>query len=329
MGEKMKKNKRNAVLYKEMTVDIKKPKAMLIILIVNLMLMPIALGFFIGMFAGGIAGNLSYRVLSWYFVAMTCTETMIISFLTPAMTAGTISLEKERQTLDVLLTTRMTPWEIVKGKYLSVMVLIGLIVFSTLPMLSIVFIYGGISIFGVLIVLIELILLAAFIASIGVFFSALTKSTVVAVILSYVAIFAYMTVTLSFPYIIVGLIELFNVYIYEETSIMSEHLIFSDGFALLGVFNPFTVIFDTLGKTVGYHFDFGYGDVFDCVGMSTILGSILPHFTEANILLKIWSVAGVFWEVLLTFLILRLSAVFVNPVKGKKRKTTVVKNRKA
>ena len=58
----MKKNKKNAVLYKEMTVDIKKPKAMLIILIVNLMLMPIALGFFIGMFAGGIAGNLSYRV---------------------------------------------------------------------------------------------------------------------------------------------------------------------------------------------------------------------------------------------------------------------------
>lgn len=321
----MKKNKKNAVLQKEMTVDIKKPKAMLIILIVNLLLMPIVLGFLLGMDISGINGSLNYRVLSWYFVTMIGMEVMIITFLTPAMTSGAISLEKERQTLDVLLTTRMTPWEIVKGKYFSVMVLLGLIILSTMPMLSIVFIYGGISILGVLIVVLELIVFAAFVASFGVFFSALTKSTVLAVILSYIMLFLYMTVTISVPYIIVIAIELFNDYLYSYTSIMTEHLIFSDGFALLGVTNPYTVIFDTLGKTIGYHFDFGYGDVWDCVGMSSVLGNTLPHFTDANILLKIWSVAGVLWQLLVTYVLLRLSAVFVNPVKGKKRKNTVVR----
>lgn len=321
----MKRNKRNAVLYKEMTVDIKKPKAMLIILFVNIVLIPILIGFLLGMDIAGIQGVLGYRVLSWYFITMVGMEAMIITFLTPAMTSGSISLEKERQTLDVLLTTRMTPWEIVKGKYFSVMILLGLIILSTLPMLSVVFIYGGISLIGVLIVIAELILFAALIASLGMFFSALTKSTVLAVILSYILIFAYMSVTFSLPYVLWGIVELFNEYLYNNTAIMNEHLIYSDWITLFGALNPYTVIFDILGKTVGYHIDLGYGDVWDCVGMNTVLGSILFHFSEKNILLKMWSVFGVIWEVLVTYVLLRLSAVFINPVKGKKRKNNVVR----
>ena len=105
---KPKKNKTNAVLYKEMTIDMKRPKIMIIMLLINMSLAPISFGFFLGIMLSSLESTCSYRVLAWYLIAMVFVEATLLVFLTPAITAGSISLEKERQTLDVLLTTRMT-----------------------------------------------------------------------------------------------------------------------------------------------------------------------------------------------------------------------------
>ncbi len=323
----MKKNKRNAVLYKEMTVDIKKPKAILIIILVNLLLFPVMGCFFLGIAVAGLKSMVSYRVMTWYFIAMVGIEFAIISFLTPAVTSGTVSLEKERQTLDVLLTTRMTPWEIIKGKYSSVMVLLGLIIVSTLPLLSIVFIYGGTSLIGVIIIILALIVYAGMVAAFGVFYSSLTKNTVLAVILSYVSLFMYMAITVIVPIAIILVIESINDWIYMNTGTMSEHLLYSDIFALLGVANPATIIFDLIGKFSGLAIPSSYfSDETNLSGMNYVLGEILPHFTEKNILLKLWSVWGIIHEVLLSFILLRLSARCINPVKKKSRKVKKANN---
>ena len=103
--KKLKKNKRNAVLYKEMTMDMKRPKILIIALLINLFLAPIGICFFIGIVIAAMNGLCSYRVLAWYLISMVYVEATMLLFITPAITAGSVSLEKERQTLDVLLTT--------------------------------------------------------------------------------------------------------------------------------------------------------------------------------------------------------------------------------
>ena len=54
---KPKKNKTNAVLYKEMTIDMKRPKIMIIMLLINMFLAPISFFFFLGIMISMVAGT--------------------------------------------------------------------------------------------------------------------------------------------------------------------------------------------------------------------------------------------------------------------------------
>ena len=44
---------------------------------------------------------------------------LMLVFLMPALTAGSISGERERQTLDIMMTTMVSRWDIVSGKLLA------------------------------------------------------------------------------------------------------------------------------------------------------------------------------------------------------------------
>ncbi len=77
----------------------------------------------------------------------------MLIFIMPALTAGSISGERERQTLDILLTTTMKPSEIIWGKLLSSFSTMFLMVVSSFPLLAVSFVYGGIMIHDVLLLL--------------------------------------------------------------------------------------------------------------------------------------------------------------------------------
>lgn len=321
---KSKKNKTNAVLYKEMTIDMKRPKIMLTMLIINLFLVPIALGFFIGVMLSSMAGSGSYRTLAWYLIVMVFVEATLLLFITPAITSGSISLEKERQTLDVLLTTRMTPWEIIKGKYGSQFIFLGLMVISTFPLLAIVFIYGGISFFQLLYLALALLVFIGFISCFGIFFSTLTKNTIVSVILTYIFVLIYFSFTLSLPFVLLGIIDSVNSMLYHDNQVFAmitdRYFINGDFLVMTGTFNPLFMIFDVLGNTIGYNF----GDYTSVKGMISLCGTdLMPHFTEKNLLMKLWSPISIIEQVLISLGVLRLSAAILNPVKGKDKKTPV------
>jgi ABC-type transport system involved in multi-copper enzyme maturation permease subunit len=65
--------------------------------------------------------------------------------LTPIYTAGAIAEEKERRTLDLLLTTALTNREIVVGLLASRLATLGLIFLTILPMLSLMEFLGGVD----------------------------------------------------------------------------------------------------------------------------------------------------------------------------------------
>ena len=88
---------------------------------------------------------------------------------------------------------------------------------------------------------------------------------------------------------------------------------------LLGTFNPILMIYDVLGNTIGYDF----GDYYSLKGMISLCGTdVLPHFSENNILMKLWTPIRMVEMILISLGVLRLSAAILNPVKGKTRERT-------
>jgi ABC-type transport system involved in multi-copper enzyme maturation permease subunit len=69
----------------------------------------------------------------------------IVALVTPLFTAGAVADERERRTLDLLVTTAMTDQEIILGLYAGRMANLGLVVLTGLPILSVMPLLGGID----------------------------------------------------------------------------------------------------------------------------------------------------------------------------------------
>lgn len=79
------------------------------------------------------------------FAAMIMLETLQVVFLAPASTAGAISLEREKQTLGLLVTTPISSPAIVLGKLLSALTYVFLLILASIPLTAIVFVFGGVG----------------------------------------------------------------------------------------------------------------------------------------------------------------------------------------
>ncbi|MEW9671011.1 ABC transporter permease [Ammoniphilus sp. 3BR4] len=119
------------------------------------------------------------------FMMLSVIQLAMIGFIAPALTAGTISGERERQTLNILLTTHLTPFEIVASKLLTSLSFIGLLLVSSLPLYSFVFLYGGISPEQLGKVFSFFAVNMIFFGSLGAFCSAWFKRTGVSTIVAY------------------------------------------------------------------------------------------------------------------------------------------------
>jgi len=69
----------------------------------------------------------------------------IVALVTPLLTAGAVVDERERRTLDLLLTTAMSDQEIILGLYAGRMANLGLVILTGLPILSLMPFLGGID----------------------------------------------------------------------------------------------------------------------------------------------------------------------------------------
>ncbi len=109
---------------------------------------------------------------------------LILLFL-PAMTCGAIAGEKERNTLAILLTTRLGPLTIILEKLAARLVVVFMLLLLSLPLFAVAYSMGGISLpdlFGRVAGLVELSL---FVASLSLMCSAWCGSTVSAFFMSY------------------------------------------------------------------------------------------------------------------------------------------------
>jgi ABC-2 type transport system permease protein len=121
------------------------------------------------------------------FATVVLVEIFMVTFITPAFTAGAISGERERKTYELLRATLLPAHKLVSGKLASALTYMFLLILAAVPLESLAFILGGVVVEELGMALVLLLVTAFAFASIGLFFSALARTTLVSTVLTYVA----------------------------------------------------------------------------------------------------------------------------------------------
>ncbi len=151
---------------------------------------PAARGGGFGVGIGGGQANASALIGQSIFTVLSIFQLILVCFIAPAFTSGQISMEREKQTLDLLISTPMRPGAIVIGKLAAALAFVVLMIVAAVPISAIVLMYGGASADDI--VRQQLVLLATALAlgALGLFFSALLKRTQAATVLTYISLLA-------------------------------------------------------------------------------------------------------------------------------------------
>ncbi|MEA2676788.1 MAG: type transport system permease protein [Chloroflexota bacterium] len=115
-------------------------------------------------------------------------ETLLVLVLAPAFTTGAISLEREKQTLDLLVTTPLSTLGMVIGKLFSALVYVFLLIIASIPLASLVFVFGAVGPDDLVRAYVFLFALAFGMGALGLFVSAVVKRTQTATVITFVLV---------------------------------------------------------------------------------------------------------------------------------------------
>lgn len=139
-------------------------------------------------FNNAAATRVGVNLFDWLSVL----QLVLIIFVTPATFSTAISGERQRQTLDLLLVTRLTSLGITMGKLIAAVAFDLLLLICSLPVFSLVFLFGGVGPDHVIEVFLLLVMVVLSFGSLGMLVSVLSRranaSTVVTYLLVLLAI---------------------------------------------------------------------------------------------------------------------------------------------
>jgi ABC-type transport system involved in multi-copper enzyme maturation permease subunit len=138
-----------------------------------------------GSLNGGSAAFASSLIGQEIFGALLLVETLLVVFLAPAFTAGAISLEREKQTLDMLQATPISALAIVIGKLMSALTYVFILIVASIPLTAMVFVFGGVGPDEVLRGYIVLFASAIGLGALGLFISAVMQRTQAATVVTF------------------------------------------------------------------------------------------------------------------------------------------------
>jgi len=216
------------------------------------------------------------------FIGLSVIQLAILAFIVPGLTAGTISGERERQTLSVLLTMPLSSGGIILSKWVASLAFVILLIIASLPLYAAVFLFGGVSPGEIVRTFFHLLVTVCFLGSLGVFFSSLIRRTGVAMVTTYGTVAA---IVLGIPVALFFIAQFYERFVGQ--SLPHPPLVFE----LLSALHPF------LTQLSVY-----YGDM---VG--------LGQDWRINIY---WMYVAVY--TLLTALFLAVAAYFLSPVRWKR-----------
>lgn len=296
----------NPVYKRELKTSVRSIRMSAIIFGYNGLLMIISLLSFYFTFLGDYNGTIQYSNILLIYLFIACIEFGMVLFVVPAFTSSAISGERERQTLEILLTTTMKPHQIVIGKLASSISETLLLVVSSLPILAIIFSVGGIGIKDLLILFFITAITAVFIGSIGMFFSSIFKKTVPATIFTYGTLVLLLFGTI----IIAGIIQLVVLSAYEaQYYAAGGNAIYTapdiKGLPYIFLINPAVTMVALVTSQLG---NMSYLESF-----LTQFGSIHPFVLDH------WFAVSIIIQMSLSGLLLYGASKRLNPIKRKKK----------
>lgn len=126
--------------------------------------------------------NLNDNLLSPFFQVMW----IVVLFLVPGLTMGLFASEKVNGTQELLMTSPITVWELVIGKFLAAAAMVTLLVGVLGAFAGIIFLYGQPELEKTLAGLLGMWLIGLTYAAIGCFASSVTRNQLIAFLLSLV-----------------------------------------------------------------------------------------------------------------------------------------------
>lgn len=229
------------------------------------------------------------------YVVLLCMQYALVIMATPALTAGSISGERERQTLDLLLVTRMSAFSIVIGKLLASLSQLLLLLVASLPVFAVVFYFGGVTLSSFLAAIGFMLLTACMAGAVSLFLSCLFKRTIISVLLVYIffGILGIGTIIFTFFYQM----------LYYQTYQAEPNLWVS---IIVMAFNPgvgfLSVLVEQTGVSMASVLSLGYGVLTD----NQIW--VLEHFYIVSMIVQIVMIGFFLW----------LATKFIYPVRKRK-----------
>jgi len=219
-------------------------------------------------------------------------ELLMLGFIGPALTAGAISAERERKTIDLLRTSLLSARALVFGKLSSAVIFLLLLIFTAIPIQSLAFFLGGVGMTEMIISTLMLVITAIFFCTLGLFFSSFSQRTLIATVLSYASIlisFIVFLLCLFFVAVLEGAISNYASQFLENTVSIITWFLFST--------NPFFAA--TMSEAILINDQSIFMTTNNIMGTSSIP---LP---------SPWIIYLVFYTIL-TLLMIRLSIYFVS-----------------
>lgn len=307
--------KLNPVYKKELKTSVRTAKMSWTILVYNAILAVIGLLAFYACFAN--RSRIDYSDILIIYVFIACLEFGLILFVVPALTSSAISGEREKQTLEILLTTTMKPLQIITGKLCASISQIVLLVLSSLPVLSLVFTVGGIRIQDLFMLMLICIVTAVFVGSIGIFYSTVFKRTVPATVMTYGSLIVLMLVTIVGLYVAQLLLIHFydqQYYAVNATTGLSYNPPKIGYTMLILLWNPAVTIFSMLTEQFGGN---------------NVLRELLSEFGMNNdVIINYWFHISVIVQMVTSAGLMVLSANRLNPLSSGKKVLMETEDRK-
>ena len=244
----------------------------------------------------GYSGDVRYESILMLYAVIAVMQIILVVFIVPSLTAGSIAGEREKQTLEILLTTKLSSGQIVRGKLASSISDLILVVFSSIPVMAIVFSIGGVRVRDLCQLILLIVVTAVLAGSIGICMSARFKKTMLATIYTYAVILLF---GIGYP-ILVGLLQ--NIVYMNEWKINLNFLTY------IFLLHPGV----TLGVMLSNQF-----------GSTSYLLEIFERFDISNIWLAInWFWISIILQLAVSALFLLLAQKVLNPIKKPKKEKT-------
>ena len=126
----------------------------------------------------------SAKIGQGLFLLLASFQMALILFITPPSTADAISGERQRQTLELLLVTRLSSLSIILGKLVAGLAFDVLLIVCSLPLFSLVFLFGGVDPSTFLSVFIIFLATTLLLGSMSLFISTIMRRSGAAVVVS-------------------------------------------------------------------------------------------------------------------------------------------------